>query len=346
MGQPKYRTDQIARWIWQERVGDFSAMSNLPAELRQTLADRFVLRSGKVVERTKAADGTVKLLIEWPDGERIETVMIPSGTRATACVSTQVGCGMKCAFCASGMHGLKRNLTVAEIVEQVMHLSGETPNRISHVVFMGMGEPLANYEATVGAIRAMIDPQRLGISARHITVSTVGLPKGIRKLAEEDIPVTLAISLHAATDAMRREIIPAALRYPLEEIMLAAQEFFDSRHRQVTLEYVVLPGVNDTNVCAESLARVAMRLAANVNLISFNPVPSLPFSRPTSAEMRAFADRLEKRGANVQIRRSRGLEADAACGQLRQRKATTEETALTTENTESTERKDEAEGKP
>jgi 23S rRNA (adenine2503-C2)-methyltransferase len=169
------------------------------------------------------------------------------------------------------------------------------------------------------------------MSARHVTVSTVGLPKGIRKLAKEDLPVTLAISLHAPIDALRREIIPAAARYPLEEIISAAEEFFASRHRQVTLEYVLLPEVNDTNVCAEALARIAHRLAANINLISFNPVPSLPFSRPGSAQMQAFAQRLEKRGANVQIRRSRGLEADAACGQLRRRASTTEHTESTRE---------------
>jgi 23S rRNA (adenine2503-C2)-methyltransferase len=245
--------------------------------------------------------------------------MIPTERFATACLSTQVGCAMGCAFCASGMGGLERNLTAGEILEQVLHLQQACGRRITHVVFMGMGEPLANYEAVVAAVRAIVDPRRFGISARHVTVSTVGLPKQIRRLAGELLPVSLAISLHAPNDALRRQLIPSAARFPIDEILAAAHEFFQSRKREVTLEYVLLGGLNDTNVCAEALARLAGRLRCNVNLIRYNPVESLPYRRPSQAAVQAFAQRLRRKGVNVQVRRSRGLDAQAACGQLRRR---------------------------
>jgi 23S rRNA (adenine2503-C2)-methyltransferase len=188
---------------------------------------------------------------------------------------------------------------------------------VTNVVFMGMGEPLANYDATVSALRAMIDPQRGGLSARHVTVSTVGLPRQIRRLAREGLPVTLAISLHAPNDALRARLIPLAAQVPLADILAAAEAFYDSRHREVTLEYVVLAGVNDTKTCAEGLARIARRLRCNVNLIRYNPVTGLAFQRPAEAQVEAFAARMGELGVNVHVRRSRGLDVTAACGQLR-----------------------------
>ena len=315
-GAQPFRADQLADWVYRKGVTDAAAMSNLPAALTRGLS---VLTS-RIAGRADSTDGTIKLLIELHDGEHIECVMIPTAGRATACVSTQVGCAMRCGFCASGADGFRRNLTSGEILEQLLHLRQAGGRAITNVVFMGIGEPLANYDATVSAVRAIIDPQRFGISARRVTVSTVGLPKQIRRLAAEDIPVTLAISLHAFNDALRRQIIPAAAGAPMEDILAAAEEFYRSRKRELTLEYVLLGGLNDTNLCADGLARVAGRLRCNVNLISYNPAETAaqsPYSRPSQASARAFLQRLRRKGVNVHLRQSRGLDAAAACGQLR-----------------------------
>jgi len=315
IGQPAYRVTQILDWVYKKGATDMAAMTNLPAAIKQ----HFTVLTSRVVSKAESTDGTIKLLVELADGGRIECVMIPTEARATACLSSQVGCGMECMFCASGMNGLERNLSTGEILEQILHLQKESGRRISHVVFMGMGEPLANTEAVIAAIHAIIDSARQGVSARHVTLSTVGLPKQIRRLAAEELPITLAISLHAPNDALRRELMPKAAQVPLEDVLAAAEEFYQSRHREITLEYVLLAGVNDTNVCAEALARIAGRLRCSVNLIRYNPVPELPFDRPSNTTLQAFADRLAKRGVNVQIRRPRGIDADAACGQLRRR---------------------------
>ncbi len=317
LGQPAYRARQVLEWVWRRGVTDFAEMTNLPVALRRRLADGLAILTGSVLRRADAADGVAKLLIEWPDGRHVETVLIPADNRRTACLSTQVGCAMGCAFCASGIGPMERNLTAGEIVEQVFHLQAACGERITHIVVMGMGEPLLNYDATVAAVRAMIDPDRGGISARRVTISTVGLPKEIRRLALEDLPITLAISLHAPNDALRRELIPAARDVPLEQLILAARDFFARRHREVTLEYVLLAGVNDTGECAAQLAAIARRLRCNVNLIRFNPVEGLPFRRPAEPAVRAFRDRLREAGVNVQIRVSRGADVAAACGQLR-----------------------------
>lgn len=323
LGQPEFRAKQVAQWAWSKGVADFASMTNLPAALRGRLGERMTVLTGKVVRRSDATDGVIKLLIEWPDGQSVEMVMIPAENRRTACVSTQAGCGMGCTFCASGLYGVARNLTAGEIVEQILQLQRTCGERISHVVLMGMGEPLANYDATVSAIRAMIDPHRLGLSARHITLSTVGLPDQIRRLAEEDIPLTLAISLHAPNDRLRCQLIPAAKGATIAELIAAGQEFFAHRGRELTLEYILLSDVNDTPQCADELADIAGQLRCNVNLIRYNPVPGLEFRRPAEERVIAFRDRLEQAGVNVQIRASRGLQAQAACGQLR-RAATTE----------------------
>ena len=320
LGQPPYRATQVLEWVYRKGVYDFARMSNLPAELRGRLAERLAILTGRVVARSEATDGVIKLLIEWPDGERVETVLIPDPGRATACVSTQVGCAMQCTFCASGIDGLTRDLTYGEIVEQVMQLQLAGRQRVTNVVFMGMGEPLANYNATVAAVRAVIDPQRLGVSARRITVSTVALPKQIRRLASEDLPITLAVSLHGATDAIRHSLIPEAAGIPLKDILAAARAFYDSRKREVTLEYLLLAGVNDTPEAADALADAAHSLRCNVNLIPFNPVASLPYRRPDKQAVADFVARLKKRHVNVNVRRPRGLAAEAACGQLRMRK--------------------------
>jgi len=315
-GHPAYRARQLAEWVWKKGVTDPAAMTNLPAAVREM----FDVLTARVVARADSRDGTLKLLLELPDGERIETVLIPERSRATACVSTQAGCAIGCGFCASGRDGLRRNLSAGEIVEQVVHLQQAAGRRVTHVVFMGMGEPLANYDATVAAVRAITDPERLGISARRVTISTVGLPKAIRRLAREGLPVTLAISLHAPHDALRRRLIPAA-RASLADLLAAAREFYQARGREVTLEYVLLAGVNDTPLCADGLAHVAAQLRCNVNLIRYNPTAPSDYRAPSRAAVEAFASRLRRRGANVHVRRPRGADAEAACGQLRRRAA-------------------------
>lgn len=316
-GAPAYRARQVAGWVWQKGVYDLARMTDLPAGLRDALAQRLAVLTGRAERRSEAPDGVAKLLLGWPDGTSVETVLIPADRRRTACISTQVGCGMGCAFCASGLGGVERDLSAGEIVEQVLQLQVAVGERVTHVVVMGMGEPLANYDATVAAVRALIDPARGGLSARHVTVSTVGLPARIRRLAEEDIPLTLAISLHAANDGLRRRLIPAAKGTSIAELVAAGQEFFRRRGREVTLEYVLLAGVNDADTHADELADVAGALRCNVNLIRYNPVVGLPFHRPAEARVLAFRDRLRRRGVNVQVRASRGIEAEAACGQLR-----------------------------
>ncbi len=317
--EPAFRVKQILQWIYPKAVGEFSDMSNLSKGLRIQLAEAFTLRSATVVNESVAADKTTKLLLEFPDGARVETVLIPGRNRRTVCVSTQVGCAMGCVFCASGLDGLTRNLTAGEILEQVLRFhSSETP--VTNVVFMGSGEPLANYDATLQAIRCMIDPDGLNLSARKITLSTVGLVEGIRRLANEDIPLTLAISLHAPNDELRSELLPAAANSAtIAELLDAAEEFYEARHREITLEYTLLDGVNDSNLHADQLANLAHSVRCNVNLLAYNVVEELDFQRPNEVRFQAFAARLTQRGVNVNIRNSRGESADAACGQLRQR---------------------------
>ena len=315
IGQKRYRAKQLADWVYQKGVSDPAEMTNLPA----SFVDRFKILTSKVVARADSTDGTVKLLIQLSDGQRTECVLIPESNRATACVSTQVGCGMGCVFCASGLKGLGRNLSGGEILEQVLHLRRAGSGRITNVVFMGMGEPLVNYDATVWAVRALVDPDRFGLSARHITVSTIGLPKQIRQLAAEDLPITLAISLHAPNDALRQQLVPSSSMTSIPDILDAAMDFYRARKREVTLEYVLLAGINDSSVFAEALAKLARPLRCNVNLIAYNPVEGLSYQPSGKATIKAFAKRLCDRGISVNIRTSRGADVLAACGQLRRR---------------------------
>lgn len=240
MGQQPYRAEQIADWVWHKGICDFAQMSNLSPRLRDELGRHLCVLSGKVVQQSLSDDGVIKLLIGFPDQQCVECVLIPDGQRRTVCLSTQVGCAMGCVFCASGLGGLCRNLTAGEIIEQVFHLQSVCDERISNVVLMGMGEPLANYDASVWAIRAIIDPDRLGISARRVTLSTIGFAEQIRKLIGEDLPITLAISLHAPNDQLRRELMPAAAKTSIADLIQAGREFFASRGRELTLEYLLL----------------------------------------------------------------------------------------------------------
>ncbi|NLF29401.1 MAG: 23S rRNA (adenine(2503)-C(2))-methyltransferase RlmN [Planctomycetes bacterium] len=336
-GLPAFRARQVFQWVWGGRRTDPATMTNLPAALRAKLAACLPPLTGRIVRRTDAADGVVKLLLAWPDDQTTETVLIPTRPgearrpRRTACVSTQVGCPIGCTFCASGLGGVRRNLQAAEIVEQVIQWDALPPAgpgdpdaaaRVTHVVLMGTGEPLANYDAVVEACRILVDPDRGGLSGRHLTLSTVGYPDRIRRLAGEGIPLTLAISLHAPTDALRRRLIPAAAASTIQELVAAGKDYFERTGREVTLEYVLLADVNDSGRCADELAAIARQLRCNVNLIRYNEVAELPCRRPSDGAVRRFRDRLSEAGVNVQIRASRGADADAACGQLRRRAGT------------------------
>jgi len=322
LGEPAYRATQIFQWIYERDVTDWAGMTNLSKSLREKLAERFVIYSSEIVRRAESTDGTVKLLLRWPDGATSECVMIPTDRQKTACLSSQVGCPVGCRFCASGLDGLQRNLTTGEIIEQALHARREAlaaGDRLSNVVFMGLGEPLANYDHVLRAVRILNADWGLNIGARKITISTVGLPKQIRKLGHEGLQLNLALSLHAPSDALRRELIPWARNIGIKELTDACASYFEMTGREITLEYTLLAGVNDTEQNARDLARFVRRLRCNVNLLRYNPVESLPYRRPTAEQAHAFQQRLRGLGVNAHIRKSRGTDIDAACGQLRRR---------------------------
>ncbi len=333
-GDRRFRAKQVIEWIYRHGAADFDEMTNLSKVLRETLRASFDVFTSRISRRVASTDGTVKFLLEWPDGATTECVMIPTDTRKTACISSQVGCPVGCRFCASGLDGLQRNLTCGEMVEQVLRMraeaggcapSGEpaasSDRALTNIVFMGLGEPLANYDNVLRAIGMINAPWGVNIGARKITVSTVGLPKQIRRLADEGLQLNLALSLHAPTDALRQDLIPWAEQIANRDLVDACRHYFDTTGREVTLEYLLLDGVNDRQTHARHLARFAGQLRCNVNLIRYNPVDGLPYGRPTSEATFAFQRYLTEHGVNAHVRSSRGLDIDAACGQLRRRNA-------------------------
>ena len=312
---PTFAGKQVLDWIYKKQISSVDEMTNISKEKRELLGERLFFRRSKCLKTQKASDGTIKKLLAWDDGSKqTETVMIPAKGRKTACVSSQVGCPVKCTFCASGMGGLEGSLDVGQIVEQVIEIGG---NEISNVVFMGMGEPLANFNAVTRAIRILNAPWGLGIGARKITVSTVGLPVAIEKLAAFDIPITLALSLHAPNDEVRQQLIPWARFSPIKDILNACSTYFDATGREITLEYLLLGGVNDRTADAKELIGLCKTLRCNVNLIRYNEVPELDFTRPKTEQVRRFQETLTKAGVNTHIRASRGRDISAACGQLK-----------------------------
>ena len=321
-GEPAYRAKQILEWVYARGAESYADMTNLSKRLRERLEDELPGYESKVIARRLSRDGVTKLLLEWSDRATSECVLIPDEARRTACVSSQVGCPVGCVFCASGLGGLERQLTAGQIVEQAMRVRSlcGAEERVTNVVFMGLGEPLANYDATVAAIRTINADWGMGVGIRKITVSTVGLPTQMKRLATEGMQITLALSLHAPNDELRAKIIPWAERISIAELVEAARYFFDRTGREITLEYVLLGGVNDGESCARELAAVAKRMRSNVNLIPYNPVEGLAYRRPSGNAVAAFQDVLRERGVNTHVRRSRGLDVDAACGQLRRRK--------------------------
>jgi 23S rRNA (adenine2503-C2)-methyltransferase len=345
LGQPGYRAKQVHAWLVRG-VDDPDEMTDLPKDLRARLGERFAPTRPELVAHTVADAGhTHKLLLRYPDGEAIETVLMLYPKRATVCISTQAGCAMGCPFCATGQAGFRRQLTAGEVIRQVVvadaalrsgaiggpggaersaHAPGPrpqqlpdgAPDHVTNVVFMGMGEPLANLPATLATVRWLHDPAGFRLSARGITVSTVGLTPGIRRLADLDLPVTLAVSLHAATDELRDELVPINRSHPLAEVEQVMAEYRERTNRRVSIEWCLIGDVNDDDHQADRLAAIARRLRAHVNVIPMNPTPGVRWQEPSASRTRAFVDRVRSRGAEITLRDTRGRDADAACGQL------------------------------
>jgi len=318
---PSFHAVQIFRWVFELRAETFDAMSDLPKKLRQELGDEWELFSTTVSLHHVAPDGTDKLLLACGDGRRVECVLMAEDDRRTVCISTQVGCGMGCVFCASGLRGVERNLSKGEIVEQVLRLRNLLPKteRVTNLVVMGMGESLANLDNLVPGLDWLCSPLGLGLGQRRVTVSTVGLPEKMRKLANLDRQYHLAVSLHAPTESLRNELVPVNEKVGLSEVMDAADFYFRKTGRQVTFEYVLLRGINDRLQDATALATLLEARKAHVNLIPYNPVEGLPFERPRSDAVDRFARVLKSRRVSVSVRKTKGREIDAACGQLRRR---------------------------
>jgi len=317
-GEPAYRAAQLYDGLWTQRT-PLDDITTLPKALRARWSDSLPLALDEVARQT-AADGlTTKWLWRTADGAQVETVLMVSADRATVCVSSQAGCAMGCTFCATGQAGFERHLDAGEIVEQVVRAQHATDTRVSHVVFMGMGEPLANFDPVCAALDRLHDD--LGLSARHLTVSTVGVVPGIRRLAHFHLPVTLAVSLHAPDDRLRNTLVPLNHRYPIAAVLDAAREYAATKGRRVTFEYACIAGVNDEPEQAERLAHrlAGMRGGAHVNLIPLNPTGEFGGRPPDRARINRFAARLASAGVTVTVRRNRGVDIDAACGQLRAR---------------------------
>ncbi len=319
IGEPAYRARQIARWMYASGVVDPASMTNLPARVRDALSSTSAFRLPVIAERQDARDGTIKFVLGLDDGTRIEAVRIPMGRHATLCLSSQAGCNYACAFCATGRLGLLRNLTAAEIVAQVLVIWRESAwddlSRVN-IVFMGMGEPLANYKALLEAIRTLHGTDGCNMSARRITVSTVGLVPVIHKLAAEGLPLGLALSLHATTDELRDRIVPINQRFPLREVLPAVAAYGEAVSRRPTFEYVLLAGVNDSPADAQRLGEMARDVPAKVNLLLYNESAGGDFRRPSDEAVDRFRDLVARRAPAVTVRRSRGREILAACGQL------------------------------
>jgi 23S rRNA (adenine2503-C2)-methyltransferase len=325
---PAYRAEQIRQWVYDKGVLDFDAMSNLPSDLRTRLANEWEIRPMEQARVQGSADITRKFLWRLRDGQFIESVLIPAtlgtdGSRAsrlTLCVSTQVGCALGCKFCASGLDGLKRNLSTGEILGQILLARNEAGRRIDNLVFMGMGEPLANLPALLPALDVILSPKGLGIGARHVTLSTSGLVPRILELASYPAQIRLAISLHGGDDATREKIMPINKRYPVAELLDACETFVRTRRKMITLEYILIDGVNDDPVQATKLAAHARRLRAKVNLIPYNKVDGLEWERPSENRIRTFLQTVERgHPPAVTLRTEKGHDIDAACGQLRLR---------------------------
>ncbi len=333
-GQPKYRAGQIHGWLLERRAESFDDMSDLPKVLRLALEESFRLWSASVAAHQTSDDGTEKLLFDLSDGGRVECVLLREEDRRSICVSSQVGCAMGCVFCASGLDGVDRNLSRGEILEQMLRLQRLLPaeERLSHIVMMGMGEPLANLDSVLAALEVARDAKGLGISPRRITISTVGLPASIDRLAKHSTPFHLAISLHAPNDALRDNLVPVNKKIGIEDILAAADRYFDATGRRLTFEYVLLQGINDSVECARQLVRLLRGRISMLNVIPYNPVEGLPYATPSADAIHDFRTTLLEGGINVMFRQRKGDGIDAACGQLRRNRDKLDATASTEEH--------------
>ncbi|MGQ9584331.1 MAG: 23S rRNA (adenine(2503)-C(2))-methyltransferase RlmN [Anaerolineae bacterium] len=335
MGEPPYRARQVYRWLYVSLAEDFAQMTDLPKGLRARLQERLALKRLHPRARLRSASRQAeKVLFELPDGETLEAVLMRYRKRLTACVSSQVGCPIACPFCATGQSGFTRNLSAGEMVEQVVHFErvararqsrraegqrAQPAHQLTNVVWMGMGEPLLNYDAVLEAVRRLADPQGFGFSPRRVTLSTVGVVPGILRLMTENLPVNLAVSLHAATDALRERLVPLNRRYPLGMLMDACRTYVEGTGRRVSFEYALMDGVNDAPRQARELADLLEGLLCHVNLIPLNPVEGCAFAGSRREVTLAFAGVLRSRGISVTVRLRRGLDIEAGCGQLRRR---------------------------
>lgn len=331
IGQPAYRARQVWDWVYRRYENDFSAMTDLPSELRVDLAARFSLAPLRVVAQVEsAAKDTLKVLFALRDGQTVEAVLMLYDERRTLCISSQAGCAMGCVFCATAQGGLARNLSSGEIVAQVIHfarylarpalapvLAVARPASVSNIVLMGMGEPLHNYDNVWAALHRLTDPTAFGLGARHITLSTVGLVPGIDRMAGEDLQIGLAVSLHAPNDELRTSLVPINRGHSIDQLLAAVNRYVEKTHRRVTFEYALMRGINDSPELAHELAGRLGPLLCHVNLIPLNPIPDSPFQPTSDADTQRFADILREAGVSTTIRLRRGIEINAGCGQLR-----------------------------
>ncbi len=317
LGEKKFKGRQLAKWVYNLQVRDFARMTNLSLNLRQRLAADYAVEGLRLKDKAVSRDGTIKYLFELEDKRRIETVMIPEGEKRTVCISSQSGCPLKCTFCATAIIKRPRNLTVGEIIGQLMHIRGEFGlDGIQNIVFMGMGEPLLNLENVQAAVEIISSEIGLSLTARHITVSTAGVVPGIMRLADSGLKVNLAISLNSAVEEKRRRLMPIARKYSLAQLKEAARYFAVRRKRRVTFEYILFAGINDSREDARALAEYVRGIPCKINLLAYNEVASLPYRRPGEAVVNEFAEYLYPRTPAVTVRKSRGRDIAAACGQL------------------------------
>ena len=326
-GYPSYRGEQVFNWLYKNGISNTEEMKNIPKDLRNYLNENYQLTDLKEINRSQAADGTVKYLWELNDGENIEGVYLPfpESGRHSACISTQVGCGLGCSFCATGIDGLKRNLSAGEIVDQVIKIQKDISGdefaepRLSNVVFMGMGEPLANFDNLMKAVEILNSNQGLNIGMRKMTISTAGLVPEIKKLAEVNDQIGLAVSLHAPNDRLRNKIMPINKKYNINQLLNAVVDYIEKTGRRVTFEYVLMDSVNDSPELSVQLAELLRGINCHVNLIPANPVPELGIERPVQKVIDSFYETLENNGIQVTLRREMGSQIDAACGQLKRK---------------------------
>lgn len=319
LGEPSFRTTQVSRWLYARGARDFAEMTDLPESLRASLAQRFSLSFPELVRRQESADGTRKYLWRLADGATVESVGMPGAGRLTVCISTQVGCALGCAFCATGRSGFVRNLSPGEIADQVTAVAADFSRRATNVVAMGQGEPFADFDATLAAFRFLNAKDGAGIGARHLTASTAGIVPGIRRLAEQPEQFTLAVSLHSAVQATRDRLMPGVRRWPLRELRAALADYTECTGRRVTFEYALVAGVNDSDAELTALVGFCAGLLCHVNLIPMNPVADSALARSSAEKVARFRHALMAAGTEASVRVERGADIDAACGQLRQR---------------------------